>query len=349
MKKETLADKLAKKAFQSAKVQDSWAVHMQAFGPILGPAFLENDQARIHLTEALNRLSKRNIKGGMDKLMAIKDACETDADRAAWSFFMGLGFEFVGAKDQMLACYQQAGEFGHKFYLPYLKVAKNAHQDAAFDVAEEQYRKGIACLDEKTPDEQSKIILASSYSNLASCLIMMHRLEEAEVMLEKSIAILPRQRGRCATAAILRAAQEHAEQAATLMEHLAEESPEIVESTKKTVDEILRKEHPQFYPVPVEASRMDEFWAWFTEQQYTLWDMLQGRKYDDFFAMIQPQLAKLFPFAQRDLDLGIEPGENTYHLIFADYYMKALEVGYTELLERCPAALSPQWSFALAH
>lgn len=50
MKKQTLADKLAQKSFNSPKFQESWAVHMQAFGPILEPAFAEDYQARVHLT-----------------------------------------------------------------------------------------------------------------------------------------------------------------------------------------------------------------------------------------------------------------------------------------------------------
>ena len=37
----------------------------------------------------------------------------------------------------MIAYYQEAGEYGHKFYLPYLKVAKTAHNDAVFEIAEE--------------------------------------------------------------------------------------------------------------------------------------------------------------------------------------------------------------------
>lgn len=42
MRKETIADKMAKKAFLSDDFQRQWAVHMAAFGPILGPAFPED-------------------------------------------------------------------------------------------------------------------------------------------------------------------------------------------------------------------------------------------------------------------------------------------------------------------
>ena len=52
----TFADKIAEKAFRSKKIQQSWEVHVRAFGPILTEAFCENEQARIHLTNALNQI-----------------------------------------------------------------------------------------------------------------------------------------------------------------------------------------------------------------------------------------------------------------------------------------------------
>ena len=42
--------------------QKSWDTHMEAFGPILGPAFMQNFEARVHLTAALNSLSKGKQK-----------------------------------------------------------------------------------------------------------------------------------------------------------------------------------------------------------------------------------------------------------------------------------------------
>ena len=81
MKKETFAEKLARKSFESAGVQRSWKVHVQAFGPILEPAFAEDFQTRIHLINALNHISNRDLKTGLKKLQLIEKACETDADR----------------------------------------------------------------------------------------------------------------------------------------------------------------------------------------------------------------------------------------------------------------------------
>ena len=143
MKKETFAEKLARKSFESAAIQKSWQVHIQAFGPILEPAFTDNYQARIDLTAALNYISNREVDKGLKKLQLIENACSTDEDRAALLFCMGLCFEMANSKDDMVAYYREAGNYGHGFYLPYLKIAKAAQNDAAFEIAEENYKKAI--------------------------------------------------------------------------------------------------------------------------------------------------------------------------------------------------------------
>ena len=74
MGKKTLADKMAEKSFKSAAFQKSWQVHMNAFGPILEPAFKENYQARVHLTAALNEISGGKLKKGFEKLKKIEES-----------------------------------------------------------------------------------------------------------------------------------------------------------------------------------------------------------------------------------------------------------------------------------
>ncbi|MBQ5671846.1 MAG: hypothetical protein IIV43_05780, partial [Oscillospiraceae bacterium] len=80
----------------------SWEVHRQAFGPILEPAFEENPQVRVLLINALNYISRRDIKHGLEILKKIREYCIYDEDMAAWTFFVGLCFDVVGAQKQML-------------------------------------------------------------------------------------------------------------------------------------------------------------------------------------------------------------------------------------------------------
>ena len=51
------------------KIKMNWEVHRQAFGPILEPAFQENQEVRLKLCAALNYISRREVKKGYDILM----------------------------------------------------------------------------------------------------------------------------------------------------------------------------------------------------------------------------------------------------------------------------------------
>ena len=106
--------------FASAEfaLRQSWEVHRQACGPILEPAFAENQQERILLINALNHISRREVKRGMELLKEIGQYCVYDEDRAAWAFFVGLCFEMGGAKEQMLQWYEKAGRSVTGFICP---------------------------------------------------------------------------------------------------------------------------------------------------------------------------------------------------------------------------------------
>lgn len=349
MKKLTLADKLAKKSFESAAIQKTWRAHCQVFGPILEPAFVEDYQSRIHLGAALNFISSRDLEKALKKLQPLQEKCETDADRAAWLFFMGLIFEFAGVTDAMVDCYRQAGQFGHRFYLPYLKVAKAAYLDAAYDVAAENYELGIDCLREGEQNEQSRVILGSTCSNYAAVLTMMHRFEDARAMLEASKDYMPVLPGRSGTHAVLFAAEDNWQMADAAMESLEMESAELYAQTKIVVDAIRDGTQPQFFTRYVDEQELGDFWAWFGENETAIAECLAKDSYGDAFAMVQPKLKALFPFMERELDLAFQPVEEGIKVIFADYYAVALRDGYEKLLAAKPDTLVNPWIFVIEH
>lgn len=345
MSKNTITEKLAQKAFESDAVQRSWLIHTKAFGPILEQAFVDNYKARIDLTAALNFISNRDYDKGLDKLRSIEAACSADRDKAAWFFCMGLCMEMANRKDDMIACYQKAGVYKHGFYLPYLKIAKAAHNDAVFDTARENYIKAIQCLTKDNPDERDKVILGSVYTNLASCLTMMHCYKDAEEALKKSAEIDPEQKGRAAAEAILNAAEGNAETAYRYVDVLMTQFPAFYENTRRMVDDILNKREPQFNRITIDQDNIKAFWNWFVSNENSLLSKLKMKEYDAVFQLIQPGLKDVFPFMKRDLEFGIEPGEEFYQVTFADYYMVSLEYGYRELIDAMPESLSKNWRF----
>ena len=233
--------------FETAEfvLQQSWEVHRQAFGPILEPAFAENQQVRILLINALNHISRREVKRGMELLKEIHPYCIYQEDKAAWAFFVGLCFEMGGAQKQMLEWYEKAGQVGHRFYLPYLKLAKAAHSAAQFEKAEGYYKTAIACLLEMSEQDKDEIVLGSAYTNLTSCLTMLHKYTEAETAW-KAAQQYPVQPGADATAAILYAAMGDPEKTAGYIRRLNEKFPEWVPQTQEMTQQILSGTHPAF-------------------------------------------------------------------------------------------------------
>lgn len=61
-----------------------------------------------------------------------------------------------------------------------MKLAKAAHTAAQFEKAKLYYQTGIECLLEMPENEKDELILGSAYTNLTSCLTMLHQYPEAE-------------------------------------------------------------------------------------------------------------------------------------------------------------------------
>lgn len=232
-------------AHMESALQHNWEVHRQAFGPILEPAFQENPQVRLLVIRALNHISRREVKQGMEVLKEIQQYCIYEEDKAAWAFFVGLCFEMGGATKQSLEWYEKAGQIGHSFYLPYLKLAKAAHGSAQFEQAKGYYETAIACLLEMPEAEKDEEILGAAYTNLTSCLTMLHRYPEAERAWQTAQRY-PAQPGADATGAILYAAMGDRNKTEHYICCLREHYPAWVLQTQQMTQQILDGTHPAF-------------------------------------------------------------------------------------------------------
>lgn len=341
-------DSMAKKAFEKEDIQQSWRVHLQAFGPILEPAFREDYASRIHLTAALGRISRNDIRGGLDKLMPLRKALKNDADRAAWLFFLGLAFEQAGDIRNTLECYQQANAYEHRFYLPYLKVARYAYEDMAYEASARNYRKAISCFDGTGLGEQEKTIVASAYTNLASCLTLMHRFDEAHQALDTSRQIVPDAAGRLGTEAILYAAQGKQTQAQQCLDQLEQSMPDSAAAVHEAVDPILNGSNPHFFLQPIDSDKLDTFWNWFSRTESSIREQIQKGEGENALQQICDQLHLIFPFLDRAPWVGYQKEEKDT-LILEDYFSVSLESGYRQLLACRPESINQIWNFIHQH
>lgn len=349
MKKQSIADKMAQKSFASPEIKKSWAVHMQAFGPILKPAFAEDYQARIHLCAALNHISSKNLPQALLKLNGLQKRLQTDADKAAFFFTMGLFCETAGKTEEMVALYSQANSLGHKFYLPYLKVAKFYLDNCSYDQAETNYRAAIDCFTATGLSDSDKLLLGSAYTNLASSLIMMHRYEEAEAALETSRSFCADAPGRAAPEAVLHAVRGETEKLEACLNVLKSHVPFAWESIKKSTDKILAGTDPMFFPVCVDMEKIHAFWNWFAASQQDLHTKLDQQKYDTAMADIANHLLETFPFLEQPPYVAFGKNAAGYVIQLKDMFAIGISAAYASLMEACPEEVKASWQFDVVH
>lgn len=335
--KETFTQKMARKAFESPKIQESWQAHMRFFGPILEPAFPEDCPARIELCAALNYISRRDAAKGREKLAALETACQTSADEAALAFLRGLACEMTGDQAGMAAHYERAGDHGHSLYLPYLKLAKFYLAHHQYEKCEHNSRRAIACLDSGPSNPQ---LLAAAWANLASCLTMMHRYEEAQEAMARSKALHPTVPSRAASEALLLALGEDEAGARQCLEELKAQTPAVYEPVKASIERVLRREDPLFFPVELDQSKLPAFWAWFAGYEKEL--ELQG---EAALGPVAHQLLKTFPFLEEPPILTL----TDRCLAVKDLYITAAAQAYDSLLAACPPSIRERWEFEVVH
>lgn len=232
MKKETLAQKIARRSFESPAIRKSWAVHKGAFGPLLEESFSGNYQAKIHLCAALNHIARREGDAGRKKLRELQKHLETPMDHAAYHFFLGLSHEAEGNASEALEGYRACCANDPAFFMPWVKLAKLTQDAKEFPLSEESWRKAIAL----APHES---IAAVYQTNLCGCLTRMGKLEEAYTALMESRRLAPTQKGRDAVAAVYYAAAGDRENAENCLRWVREDTPQLYPGTKEVVETLL--------------------------------------------------------------------------------------------------------------
>lgn len=328
-------------------------MHLKAFGPILEPAFKDNTIARIHLTAALNQISRDDCEAGVQTLKKVHPLCQEDTDHAAFLFFLGVAMERMGESERARDLYILSNAKNHRFYMPYMKVARCAQNDFVFEAAEENYRKAIDCLPSDIIGSDAQLIqaAASARSNLGSCLTMMHRLDEAEAMLNEAERMQPDKADFAAHRAILHAVKGdclHRDEQLCILE---QSGSKLLEQTKSFTDSILSGTHPFFSALPSKRELIAPFWQWFIRAEDELIQLLKNKEAEKFLSLLTEKLQPVFPFMDRELAFGVLFDKDFTHfdVDMADFFYVSLYKGFEELLAACPDALKKRWTFKIAH
>ena len=349
MAKLSSSDKKAQKALNDPQFQKNWASHMKSFGPILRDAFAEDPQGRVTLCAALTHIIGKKQPQALLKLNSLQKHLVTDADKAAFFFAMGLFCEYAGKFDEMAALYNQANDLHHSFYLPYMKAAKYALDTRDYGLAEKNYRAAVGCFPGFGLSDKEKQLLASAHTNLASCLVMMHRPEEAEAALTASRNVMPLFPGRAAPEAILHALRGQTTQMLGCLESLKTMAPFAYDSIRKSTERILAGIEVQFFTVPLEEEKISAFWNWFCEEENTLKTQLEKQEYETVMTAVGDHLLEAFPFLEIRPSVTLGKNDRGFVIQLKDLYATGIQDAYRKLISGCPEQLQTDWLFDIVH
>ena len=318
--------------FDKEAFQRAWELYGRLYGPIMEPAFKTDEQARLKLVYALNRMHGKQLNEAIAHLEDIRERCCYNEDWAAWSFFVGLCFDMAGDTEHMLHCYNACISYEPAFYMPYLKAAMAEHRGAEFEAAAEHYCLCLERLSENpdVPGMEGKQAVA--YSSLISCLTMMHRYGEAERLLKQSGAGTA---DFAAVGAVLYAAMGIRPKAQMQLARLEIQDEEQAAHVRALTEDILEGKDAHFHALPVDDDSIENFWKCFGETENL-----------DMEKLIR-MLWEMLPFLEREpfAELNVEEKR----IVFHDRYAMSLQYGYGKLLAACPQGIMQHWSFAVEH
>lgn len=333
---------------------DSWYAHCRMFGDILEPAFVDDPAARFELTGALNLMTRGRYTAAAKKLDGILEHCRTDADFAAWHFFLGVCCDKSGLTDMAIVYYGQAAKREPEFYMVYLMLAKCLHAKKHYEAALSAYLKTVDEVlsrpkRDEVPAVRESALLGSVHGNAANCLLMMRRYDDAEFELYEAARYEYENPLLTLTWASLYAATDRKAKAVEKMNELRSVSPELESESALMVREIVEGKNSRFALRSIPTDKLGKFWDWFTANESRLHSLAMGTGSPFLMEEVCDQVRGIFDFgAERPgFDLGRD-GKKA-RLSFFDNYNLTFEIWLERLVDTAPKQLRPRWSFYSVH
>lgn len=357
-KRRTIRDKCANLLLKSRKISDgfdrAWSMHSRMFGDIMEPAFTEDAASRLELVSALNLMSGGKHTAGARKLERLFDACRSDEDLAALNFFMGVCCEKMGLIDMAAAYYGESARREPEFYMVYLMLAKCLHTRRHYEAAANAYFKTLDAIlsrpkKDEVPAVREEPLLGSVHGNLASCLIMMRRYDDAEFELYEAQRYDYAPPQMLVTWATLYAATGRRAKAAEKMSELRKISPELESASALSIREIIEQKNSHFAPRVIDSEKLSGFWDWFCENAEKLKALAFGMPSQDLMRETYEQVSGIFDAVVEKPGFELGRDGDKARMSFFDNYNLTFELWLDRLVDTAPHSLRSDWSFYSIH
>ncbi|MBQ7005107.1 MAG: hypothetical protein IJN68_01600 [Clostridia bacterium] len=323
------------------------AMHTKAFGTLYSSAFEENEEAKIHLTAALNNMSERKFLVAMPKLRILESITDNDNDEYTVNYFYGLNFEFMGNEAGMQKHYEKLSDhepqvaFNLAFH-PYYRTAKIAQRDSECKKAVYYYRKALEIYDSFIPDNTAKKNISLISYELATAYIYIHDCDNAERFLELSERFDPTDNPlRNYTRAVLYAIRGNNDKYKSFLELLP---AQLKENCIHVAAPMINKTDPHRFVIEQSRITYPSFVDTFLSKKDELASLINEKKVIKAEKLISEMLTRTFPFMLRRLDCKIEKSEERITVRCKNYYVKTLIAEHSVLFSS-PELKIPGWEF----
>jgi len=325
-----------------------WNTYMQYYEPILAFAQEIDMHGRLLTLRAMDTISRREPSARASKrLYQLHFHCPEDNlhARALYNSLCGMYAALRGNKDEMAKRFRLATKFGHTFHLIYVNLGVyylfERHQ---FDRAEGYLNQAIDCIYKYPPlNEEKRLAIAAIQSHIAYAMIMMQRIDEAELLLAKSTVAEGRQEYHHALA-MLRAVQGRPTEAHAALEAPRPLHEELWTLCKQNVRLILDGKHPHFTALPMGTPEaINDFWQLFLAKEEDMMYLLRNDRRSDARALIAGPLNEMDPFDSDYWGFGVSMEKEEYTFSVASKYSRTYTLFVDALLAACPPELHERW------
>ncbi len=316
---------LKEQALDSDNYKQWRIIHGRAFGDIFLSAFEDNDEAQIHLTAALIKISQRRFNETIPQLELLNNFCFNDFDTVALNYFTGLNYEFMGNEEKMTKHYNQMHDCNVEFsfniaFQPYYRTAKLAQKQSECTKALFYYNQAASFCSSDTVDFKAKKVLGQIYYDIATVYTYMHDFDKANDALDISYKYdsQPNEQ-RDYVAVLLYSLCKNDEKAEPLISNM---SPFLKNRCRNMVSSIKKEEDPHYFVIEQDKAYIEKFWKNLSKKKKNIQKLISNDEYQKAEDLVSEILTATFPFMNRKLECKIKKDCCKTYIRIKNYYVK---------------------------
>lgn len=345
-----IRDFLALLRMKTPLADPDWAVRTRTHWPILEQALHRSPYGRMLALQLLSDLDNRRVtKRTTTRLLRLKTLCQaggSDADLALYCFLCAYLHDDSGQHGLMETALRAANQFGHRYHMIHMMLGARLRERSLFAGADREFDRAIDCIYQFPPLDEPRLRMIGVIQSLrAHALLMMHRPEEAEALLDKA-ASAANDPSHLYALSLLRAHQGRGGEAQAALEALRAAQSPLAEEAARHVSLLLEGRHPHFTVIPADPEKLRRYWNFFLQEEDALRSRLKVNGPADCLAYQRRMFSSVCP-ADSEVDrLGVDfemvDGKPCIHL--SARYSRTGEPFLQALIAACPPGLAERWA-----